>query len=150
MFLKRFIYNEIYQYFMIIRHQKITIINVRKPCQRNINHELQWLGTSLGLFNLRDKDKSCFRIFLELLKAAKTKSPLTSDEIAEKLKLSRGTVIHHVTRLMESGLVIHERNKYMLRVDNLNLLISELEKDVQRTLGDLKEVATDIDDWMGL
>ncbi len=135
---------------MIIRHQKITIINVRKPTQRNINYELQWLGTSLGLFNLRDKDKSCFRIFLELLKAAKTKNPLTSDEIAEKLKLSRGTVIHHITKLMESGLVIHDKNKYMLRVDNLNLLISELEKDVQRTLGDLKEVATDIDDWMGL
>ena len=38
----------------------------------------------------------------------------------------------------------------MLRVDNLNLLISELEKDVQRTLGDLKEVASSIDDWIGL
>lgn len=135
---------------MIIRRQKITIVNVRKPAQRNVNYELQWLGTSLGLFNLRDKDKSCFRIFLELLKAAKSKSPLTSDEIASKLGLSRGTVIHHITKLMESGLVIHDKNKYMLRVDNLKLLISELEKDVQRTLGDLKEVASSIDEWMGL
>ena len=135
---------------MIIRHQKITIVNVRKPSQRNVNHELQWLGTSLGLFNLRDKDKSCFRIFLELLKAAKAKTPMTSDELANKLGLSRGTVIHHITKLMESGLVIHDKNKYMLRVDNLKLLISELEKDVQRTLGDLKEVASSIDDWIGL
>ena len=135
---------------MIIRHQKITIVNVRKPSQRNVNYELQWLGTSLGLFNIRDKDKSCFRIFLELLKSAKNKTPMTSDELAGKLGLSRGTVIHHITKLMESGLVIHDRNKYMLRVDNLNLLISELEKDVQRTLGDLKEVASSIDDWIGL
>ena len=135
---------------MIIRHQKITIVNVRKPAQRNVNYELQWLGTSLGLFNIRDKDKSCFRIFLELLKSAKTKTPMTSDELAAKLGLSRGTVIHHITKLMESGLVIHEKNKYMLRVDNLKLLISELEKDVERTLGDLKEVASSIDDWMGL
>ena len=135
---------------MIIRHQKITIVNVRKPSQRNVNYELQWLGTSLGLFNIRDKDKSCFRIFLELLKAAKAKTPMNSDELAAKLGLSRGTVIHHITRLMESGLVVHEKNKYMLRVDNLNLLISELEKDVQRTLGDLKEVASSIDDWIGL
>ena len=135
---------------MIIRHQKITIVNVRKPAQRNVNYELQWLGTSLGLFNLRDKDKSCFRIFLELLKSAKTQKSLTSDEIASHLGLSRGTVIHHITKLMESGLVIHDKNKYMLRVDNLKLLISELEKDVQRTLGDLKEVAADIDEWMGL
>ena len=28
--------------------------------------------------------------------------------------------------------------------------LSELEKDVSRTLGDLKEVAGDVDDWMGL
>ncbi len=135
---------------MIIRHQKITIVNVRKPVQRNINYELQWLGTSLGLFNLRDKDKSCFRVFLELLKAAKAKKPLNSDEIASHLKLSRGTVIHHINKLMEAGLVIHEKNNYMLRVDNLKMLISEVEKDIQRTLGDLKEVASDIDEWMGL
>ena len=135
---------------MIIRHQKITIVNVRKPVQRNINYELQWLGTSLGLFNLRDKDKSCFRVFLELLKAAKAKKPLNSDEIASHLKLSRGTVIHHINKLMEAGLVIHEKNNYMLRVDNLKMLISEVEKDIQRTLGDLKEVASDIDQWIGL
>lgn len=123
---------------------------MRKPSQRNINQDLQFLGTSLGLFNLRDKDKSCFRIFLELLKTAKTKKPMTSDDIAANLKLSRGTVIHHITRLMESGLVIHDKNRYMLRVDNLSMLISELEKDVERTLGDLKEIASGIDKWIGI
>ena len=135
---------------MIINHQKITIIHVRKPAARNVNHELQWLGTSLGLFNLRDKDKSCFRIFLEFLKSSKAKIPMTSDDIAARLGLSRGTVIHHINKLMESGLVVNERNKYMLRVDNLKMLISEIEKDVSRTLGDLKDIASSIDDWIGL
>jgi predicted transcriptional regulator len=123
---------------------------VRKPVKRDVNQELQWLGTSLGLFNLRDKDKSCFRLFLELLKSAKLKKPLNSDDLAIKLGLSRGTVIHHMSKLMDAGLVVHEGNSYVLRVDNLKLLISELEKDLQRTLGDLKEVASDIDEWMGL
>jgi predicted transcriptional regulator len=135
---------------MIINHQKITIINIRKPAQRNVNQDLQWFGTSLGLFNLRDKDKSNFRIFLELLKSAKTKKPLTSDDIAANLKLSRGTVIHHINKLMEAGLVIHEKGKYLLRVDNLSMLISELEKDIQRSLGDLKDIASDIDKWIGI
>jgi predicted transcriptional regulator len=135
---------------MIISRQKITIINIRKPTQRNINQDLQWFGTSLGLFNLRDKDKSCFRIFLELLKSSKTKKPLSSDDIASNLKLSRGTVIHHINKLMESGLVIHEQGKYMLRVDNLGMLISELEKDVNRTLEDLRDIASGIDNWIGI
>jgi len=131
-------------------HQRITIVNIRKPSKVNINQQLQWFGTSLGLFNLRDKDKSCFRIFIELLKAAKRKKPLSSDELAYKLALSRGTIIHHINRLIESGLVVHENNKYMLRVDNLQQLIKEVEKDIKRTCDDLKEIGEDIDKWLGL
>lgn len=124
---------------------RITIINIRKPTDNTLNDQLQWIGTSLGLFNLRDKNKSCFRIFIELLKRAKQQSPVTSDELAYQLGLSRGTIIHHLNTLMDSGLVIHEGNQYMLRVSNLSDLIEELEKDIQRTLLDLKTVAENID-----
>ena len=133
----------------IFKH-KITIINIRKPTVKNINQELQWLGTSLGLFNLRDKDKSCFRIFIELLKAAKNKQALSSDELAYRLGLSRGTIIHHISKLIEAGMVISEKNKYMLRVDNLGALIDEVEKDIKQTTDQLREVAQDIDRWLGL
>jgi len=135
---------------MAVFHQKITIINIRKPSHSELNQELQFFGQSLGLFNLRDKDKSCFRIFIELLKSAKKQEQLTSDEIAEKLSLSRGTVIHHMNKLMESGIVVHEKNRYLLRVDNLSALINEVEKDIQRTCNDLKEIAEEIDKRLGL
>ncbi len=134
----------------MITSQRITIIKIRRPKQLNVNQKLQWLGSSLGLFGLRDKDKSCFRIFIELLKAVKLNKPMTSDEIAHKLKLSRGTVIHHINKLMEAGIVISSRNKYMLRVDNLKLLIDEVEKDLHRSLNDLRDVASDLDEWLGL
>ena len=125
--------------------QRITIINIRKPIERNINQELQWLGNSLGLFNLRDKDKSCFRIFIELIKSAKQKRPMNSDEIAANLNLTRGTVVHHLNKLMDAGIVIHDANNYVLRVENLSELITEIEKDIERTLNDLKDVAKNID-----
>lgn len=135
---------------MIRFHQKITIINIRKPGVKNINQELQWLGTSLGLFNLRDKDKSCFRIFIELLKAAKEKKALSSDELAYRLNLSRGTVIHHINKLIDAGIVVYYKNRYFLRVDNLSSLIDEVEKDIKRTCESLKAVAKEIDDTLGL
>lgn len=135
---------------MVFIRQKITIVNIRKPSQHNLNQELQWLGTSLGLFNLRDKDKSTFRVFIELLKSTKGDKPLTSDELSARLDLSRGTIIHHINKLMESGLVIHERNKYILRVENLKSLIEEVEKDIKRACDDLKEVAKEIDERLGL
>ncbi len=130
--------------------QRITIIKIRQPAERNLNEELQWFGTSLGLFNLRDKDKSCFRVFIELLKSAKSNQTLSSDELAAKLDLSRRTIIHHINRLMESGLVLHEGNTYTLRVDTLRSLIEELEKDLKRALDDLKDVANEIDKTLRL
>ncbi len=135
---------------MIRTTQKITIISLKKPSGKNINRDLQWLGTSLGLFNLRDKDKSCFRIFIELLKCAKMRKPISSDELADKLGLSRGTVVHHINKLIEAGIVIPEKNRYTLRVDKLTMLIEELQKDLRRTMDDLKDVAAEIDKWLGL
>lgn len=128
--------------------QRITIIKIRRPATENLNEELQWFGTSLGLFNLRDKDKSCFRIFIELLKVTKHNKSITSDELADHLGLSRGTVIHHVNKLMETGLVVHEGKGYMLRVNNLSALIEELEEDIERTCISLKRIAQEIDDKM--
>ena len=133
----------------MVFQKRITIITIRRP-EKNINQQLQWFGISLGLFNLRDKDKSCFRVFVELLKAAKHQTPLRSDEIAQRLGLTRGTVIHHINRLMESGIVVQQRNGYMLRVSNLRDLIEEIEEDIDRSCRELKEVADDIDRWIGL
>ena len=130
--------------------QKTTIIKIRKPIKKDINEELQWLGSSLGLFSLRDKDKSCFRIFIELLKTTRSKRGLTSDELAYRLNLSRGTVIHHVKKLRSAGLAVSKNKKYLLRVDELDSLVDEIKKDMERTYEDLKDVAKDIDRKLGL
>jgi biotin operon repressor len=135
---------------MAFIHQRITIVKIRKPTTNDVNEELQFLGNSLGLFNLRDKDKSCFRVFIELLKAAKRKQPISSDELAFRLGLTRGTVVHHINRLMESGIVVHEGKRYFLRVDKLEDLITEIRKDIVRTCDDLEEMAKEIDGELGL
>ncbi|NQU79452.1 HTH domain-containing protein [Candidatus Woesearchaeota archaeon] len=135
---------------MSIIHQRITIMRMRKPNTHDVNDELQFLGNSLGLFNLRDKDKSCFRVFIELLKAAKRKQPISSDELAFRLGLTRGTVVHHINKLREAGIVVHEGRRYFLRVDRLENLISEIRKDLMRTCDDLESIAKDIDSELGL
>ena len=134
----------------MMHSHKITIINIRKPAQKNINQELQWLGSSLGLFNLRDKDKSCFRLFIELVKTTRENKPLTSDELAYKLSLSRGTVVHHLHKLLDSGIVVQARKGYVLRVHSLQELIDEVERDMERTFSDLKNMAEEIDRGLGL
>ena len=131
-------------------HQRITIVKYIKPLKKNINEDLQWFGSSLGLFNLRDRNSSCFRIFIELVKSSRKKKPLSSDELAYKTGLSRGTVIHHLNKLIGSGMVVSEKNKYILRVENLKVLVDEIEKDIKRACSDLKEIAKNIDEELGL
>lgn len=133
----------------MIHIHKITLVRIRKPIKHNINEKLQWFGSSLGLFGLRDRDRSCFRLFIELLKAAKGQDRLSSDELAYKLELSRGTVVHHLNKLMEAGIIIHEHNRYFLRVESLKMLVDELKKDIRRTIDDLDEIADEIDKTLG-
>ncbi|MBU0756644.1 MAG: helix-turn-helix domain-containing protein [Nanoarchaeota archaeon] len=130
---------------MLIRKERITIIRTRKPKETDLNGELLWFCDSLGLFGTRDKDKSCFRLFVTLLKSLKKGEDLSSDEIAEKVHLSRGTVIHHMHKLMGSGLVDMHGNRYSLKHDSLSEIIDEMERDITRTMEKLKKSADEID-----
>ncbi|TAL55328.1 MAG: ArsR family transcriptional regulator [Nanoarchaeota archaeon] len=131
-------------------YQRITIIRMQRPNQQNINEELKWFGRSLGLFGERDKDRSLYRVFVELLKSTRQGKPMTSDDLAMKLNLSRGTIVHHLNRLMESGIVMSQKNVYAIRVDNLKVLIDELERDMRRAFEDMREVAKLIDKELGI
>ncbi|MBR9692555.1 winged helix-turn-helix transcriptional regulator [Candidatus Woesearchaeota archaeon] len=133
-----------------MRFRKLTIIQARRPEGGDVNEQLQWFGGSLGLFNPRDKDKSCFRIFITLLKSSKEKQEVSSDELAEMTGLTRGTIVHHLNRLMASGMVESYKSKYVLRVDTLETLIAKLEQDLDETLEALKDVAGELDKQLGL
>ncbi len=126
--------------------KRVTIIKVRRSDESNVNKDLQWLGNSLGLFNLRDKDSSCFRIFITLVRKSRGNEALSSDEIAEKLNLTRGTVVHHLNRLMDSDIVIKEKEGYLLKENNLQRLVKNIELDIKSMFSELEEVAKEIDE----
>ena len=128
---------------------RITLVRIRRPTYLDINQELQWLGNSLGLFGIRDRDSSCFRVFITLVKRSKSNQITSSDEIAERLGLTRGTVVHHLTRLMDSGIVIREKGGYILREADLQRLVKDLTRDVENMLTELQDVAKEIDQKMG-
>ena len=133
-----------------MRFTKITIVSIRKPKERDLNERLQWFGASLGLFGKRDKDKSCFRIFIELLKNLKEQGPVSSDELALRTGLTRGTVVHHLNKLMSSGIVTAEKNGYQFKMDNLEGLAEIVKDNVNRAFDNLKETAKDLDNELGL
>lgn len=133
---------------MITHFRKVTVIQVKKK-PTSINEKIQWLSHSLGLVSTRDKEKSCYRLFIELIKASRKGNPLTSDELAYKLNLSRGTVIHHLSKLIAAGLVVQENNKYSLRKKDLKTTIEAMRSDMDETFEDIEKVADNIDSMLG-
>jgi len=125
------------------------IVKVRRSDGENINDELQWLGNSLGLFGLRDRDSSCFRIFITLVRGARRNEALSSDNIAEKLHLSRGTVVHHLTKLIGAGLVVREKEGYLMRENRLQKVVEDIQRDMESVFAELKDVAKEIDERLG-
>lgn len=129
---------------------KFTIIRQSKTPKQNLNEQLLLLGESLGLFSLRDKDKSCYRLFIVLVKALKLKVELTSDELALQTGLSRGTVVHHLNRMMDAGIVTNYRNKYFINYDSLQDMVEDLRKGINSMLDDVGKVAKKIDKSLDL
>lgn len=130
---------------MRYNYVKITISRIDNRHPDKIDERLQWIGSSLGLFNLRDKDKSCYRLFIALLKNAKKEIPLSSDEIAYMVGLSRGTVVHHLNKLLYSRIIKVENGKYMLRAKTLSGLIDLIKQDTNKMLDELKDLALEVD-----
>lgn len=123
----------------------ITIQCLDKPDASSINDVLQWFCRSLGIFSQRDKENSCFRLFIELLKETKNGNALSSDGLAARLNLVRGTVVHHLNNLIQAGMVIRKDNGYVLKEKNLKDLVSALKSDVCATLDQLEKVAAGLD-----
>ena len=133
-----------------MRQTRITIISSSKPHKEDINKDLQWFCDTLGMFESRDKDNCRYRMFIVLLNAMKNKHPMSSDEIADKVNLSRGTVVHHLNKMMDGGLIVSRKSRYMLRVNSLSSLIDELERDLLTSLEELRDTARKLDDRLEL
>lgn len=125
--------------------KKLTIYRLQRPKAPDVNKQVMWFSGTMGLFTCRDKSKSCYRIFLELLKAAKHGKALSSDEIAYRLHLSRGAVVHHLNNLIDSGLVIAQKNTYSLRESSLDILVKDLKKEMDEMFAEMNSVAEEID-----
>lgn len=130
--------------------RKYTILEQDRTPDASINNLLQWYGASLGLFSPRDKDSSCFRVFIVLFHALKDDEALRSDDIAERTGLSRGTVVHHLNKLQDRGIVATAENEYFIRVESLQRLTEDLRSDVNDALDDIMRVAHRIDAELGL
>lgn len=131
---------------------RITILRPATPPTepRDINKDLQYFCTSLGLVGNRDKNHSQFRIFIALVKARQGGQMLSSDNLAAETTLTRATVIHHLQKLEAAGIVTEEHERYRLTVENMEALVKHLRTEMDASLKELEMVSKRIDAKLGL
>jgi len=126
--------------------EELTIKNLKPPSKRDIKKDLEWFCDSFGIIGERDKEKTGFKIFKIILDSTKEGNPLKINDITQKTKLSRTTVIHHLRRMEEIGLIVEKRRDYKLRMECLHKVVDEIENDILRSFERIKKIAKDIDE----
>ena len=129
---------------------QFVIRKLKETTEKNLDNDIEWLCNSFGFVTLRDQDKTAFKILKALIKSAKKGKGMTSEELTEVVQPTIGSVIYHLKKLMKSGLVVKLESEYELRMNSLLTTINEIQKNVNVTLEDIKKVAKDIDDKIGL
>jgi predicted transcriptional regulator len=128
----------------------IIIKKIRSPVPGSLNEDIDYICKSFGYFSPRDKQDTAGKIFRLLVKeTCNTKIGLSSDEIANELKLTRGTIIYHLNNFISAGLVVKENNKYRLRSQSIQKIIEEIRADIDRITGQMMKIALDIDNKLG-
>ncbi|MBI2508435.1 helix-turn-helix transcriptional regulator [Candidatus Woesearchaeota archaeon] len=128
---------------------KRIIISIEPIPESNTNEQLHWISQALGLFNERDKEKSCHRIFVELIKAKKDNNLLSCQELADKSNLSRATVLHHLDKLTESNIVMERDHEFELVDENLNSIILRLKKEMNDFMEEMEKISRKLDEELG-
>ena len=125
------------------------ILTIEPISESNTNEELHWISQALGLFNSRDNEKSCHRIFIQLVKAKKDNKPLSSQELADLSHLSRATVLHHLDKLIESNIAKETNHKFILIDPNMNSIILRLKKEMNEFMDEMDRVSKKLDKELG-
>lgn len=129
---------------------KVVVKKVEKPFSSRLEDELDWICESLGFFEPIDKEKTASAVFKEIIKNAEKGKLLTSTELAEKIGMSRGSVINHLNRLIRSGLVEKQGHYYLPRSKSITRTLEEVEDEIDSIFRRMEQSAKQIDKKFGI
>lgn len=130
--------------------KRFVLAEIKKPKEEGVDSDILWMCECLGIITPRDRDRTSTKVLKVMLRAAKEEEHLSSDDIAERVGITRGTAVHHIKRYMRSGIIIKQHTTYELRTHCLRDTLDEIELDMERTIKRMKQLAEEIDEELGL
>ncbi|MCL5404439.1 MAG: hypothetical protein M1125_01185 [Candidatus Marsarchaeota archaeon] len=124
----------------------IVIRSVEKRRSTNPAEFVRWMCEVFDLANTDDNGKAIEQEILEkLIIASRLNTGISSSEIKPSSNVARSTIIYHLNRLIDTGLVVKRGRKYYLRGADMTSAIKEVEYDIEREMSSLLDAASEFD-----
>ncbi len=124
----------------------LTISKKERPFESDPVSELQWIMEVLGI------PERFSRSYAEMLIRIARGGPnrVSTTTLADERGEKRTSLVYHVNRLINMGLVVREGRSLYLRASNFERTLEEIERDVLRVFEDVKKIAREVDEALGL
>jgi predicted transcriptional regulator len=129
--------------------ERIIIKFVELPDSKDREKMLKWFCYAFGLSNEIGVDNPIEeQILKNFTDAAYKNEGLASSQLKLDTDLARSTIIYHLNRFIESGLLVKRGRKYYLRASEMSKAIEEIEYDINREMKRMLDIAKEFDRLM--
>ncbi|MCL6088960.1 MAG: helix-turn-helix domain-containing protein [Candidatus Marsarchaeota archaeon] len=119
------------------------ILTLVRRTPKNEGDGLESFCRSMRILSARDMDGTVTVVFRSML--TEGRQPVGSSELAQLTRLNRVTIIHHLQRLEQMGLVEHTERKYRLRVHDLSEAVEQMREEMMRSFEEAEVMALELD-----
>lgn len=129
--------------------KEIVIRSVEKPDigRGKPDNLIRWFCEALGL-SAESGDDLEEKILKDFIYAAFRDRGLSSSEIKLDRPTPRSTVVYHLNRFVDLGLVVKRGRRYYLRATDMSKVVEELEYDMNREMMKMLDMARELDSIM--
>ncbi|MGC8478980.1 MAG: winged helix-turn-helix domain-containing protein [Candidatus Micrarchaeia archaeon] len=126
--------------------KEIVIRSVDKPVREkdNVDALIKWFCEAFGLSKEDEKDSIEEEILKKFIYAALKDKGISSGELKFGKPIPRSTIIYHLNRFIDAGLIIKRGRRYYLRSVDMAGVIKELEYDMDREIRRMLDMAEDL------
>ncbi len=125
--------------------EKIEIRAIEKPDEKDPDKIIRWFVAVLGLSG-DEKNSIEEQILRDFTEAAREgEEGLSSSELKFDRDVARSTVIYHLNRFINAGIIVKHGRKYHLRATEMSKVIEELEYDINREMQRMLDMAKEFD-----
>jgi hypothetical protein len=128
---------------------KIIIRHLEKPADKDVQKDIEWICECFGFYENIDREKTAASIFAKLLESMVDGECPSSTCLGEETKVTRAAALHHLRKMMASGLVVKRDGGYALRRSSMYDTINEMHRDMDRIFEDIEQIAREIDERIG-